>query len=366
MLRRLSWIALPAAAVLAGTVALAGPAAAVGPFGPAETVIGGCSLAAGDAAIAVDGTTRGFANCTDADPGPVRFFRDTPTSAPVQELSPYTGVVVAAAWDGQNATYVVIAGGGALRIGKRLESTGSYSPLTTLTTVQNGAVGASADVVAANGQWWAVWTEPVGPGGEFAQTQLFQRHTLLGTQGRTRITTTAGNVDDFAPTLAFANNRVTLVWTRATSSAAGGPADLRIAESSGGAWLSRPLASLGDQNTDADVTVNAGVTWVTWTRDGQTVVADNAGGTFHSLTFGGFGSEPTVAVSGTHVFVAWRSDTANRAVIAERTVSGWTSGQVDVTPSFPLRVLAQAGLARVIYWRGAPTPALVIRTQHNV
>jgi hypothetical protein len=212
--------------------------------------------------------------------------------------------------------------------------------------------------VAANGQWWAVWSELV-TGGQFFQTQLFQRHTLLGVQGRTRITNTAPNIADDQATLAYAGGRMTLVWTR--SATFGGQQDLRIAESTGGAWLSRPFASLGASNSDPDVTVYASVTWVTWERDARIVVANNSGGTFHSRTFAGFGSNPTVAVSGSHAFVGWWAIDADRVVLAELSAGAWTSGQVDGPPTYPLRVLAQGTKARVIY--RVPAIAIYIRTQ---
>jgi hypothetical protein len=359
MSRRLSWIAALAAAVLCASMVTTTPAAAVGPFGPAETVIAGCTDGVGDAAIAADGTTRGFFNCTGVSSGTIRFFRDTPSSAPAIEVSPYTGFVTTVAWDGQGATYVVFQTGGTLRIGKRVESTGAYSPPTTLTITGANVVAFSADVVAANGQWWAVWSEQVGPGGEFAEIDLFQRHTLLGVQGRTRITTTTDS-DDIEPTLAYAGGRVTMVWTRAFAPAVPGPADLRIAESTGGAWLSRPFATLGNQNSDPDVTIYAGVTWVTWTRDLTVVVADNAGGTFNSRILTSAGVDPTVAVSGSFAFVAWYSFGGDRVVLAERAGGVWTSGQVDSPSSRPLRVLAQGTKARVVYERDT---SVLIRTQ---
>jgi hypothetical protein len=267
--------------------------------------------------------------------------------------------VLAVAWDGQGAAYVLFQHGSALLLGKRVEATGAYAPATTLSS-GSGVVSFTGDVVAANGLWWAVWSEQVGPGGEFAQLELFQRHTLLGVQGRTRITTTADNVDDFEPTLAYAGGRVTMVWSRATNPAVPGPTDLRIAESTGGAWLSRPLASLGQFNEDADVAVNAGVTWVSWTRDGAVVVADNTGGAFHSRTLTTAGAESTVAISGSNTFVAWYAYNADRVVLAERSGGTWTSGQVDNPSSYPLRVVAQGTKARVVYVRDN---SVLIRTQ---
>lgn len=360
MSRRLSWIAALAATFLGASMMNVAPASAVGPFGPAETVIGGCTDGVGDAAIAVDGTTRGFANCTDFTSGTIRFFRDTPSSAPAVEVSPYVGSVRAVAWDGQNATYVVYQQGSTLRIGKRVESTGTYAPPTTLTTTGANAVLFSADVVAANGQWWSVWTEQVGPGGEFAEIDLFQRHTLLGVQGRTRVTGTTDS-DDVEPTLAYAGGRITMVWTRAFAPNVPGPSDLRIAESTGGAWLSRPFASLGTFNSDADVFVSGGVTRVTWTRDQAVLFADNTGGTFASRTLTSSGIDPTVALSGSNVFVAWYAPNADRVVIAQRASGVWTSGQLDSPSSRPLRVLAQGTKARVVYDRNT---SLLIRTQN--
>jgi hypothetical protein len=364
MSHRLSRIAALSAAlvstlVLAGTV----PAAAVGPFGPAETLYAGCGTAAGDAAVAADGTTRAFADCTGLSSGQIWFFRDTPASAPVQERTPYAGVVYAVAWDGVDSTYVVFQAGSQLKIGRRIESSGAYSPLTTLTTGPAGFFF-SADVVASAGQWWTVWSERVAAGTTSARNQLFQAHTLLGVQGRTRITSTAANVSDIDPTLAYSSGRVTMVWSRQTTLCCGGgqPADLVIASSTGGAWGSRLFASLGHENRTPDLTFYGGVTWVTWDRDLRIFVASNAGGTFHSLSPSAVtGFEPTIAVSGSHVFVAWNAFDAQRAFLVERSGDAWTGTQISGQGSYPLRVLAQGTKARVIY--GAVDSGLFIRTQ---
>jgi hypothetical protein len=216
-------------------------------------------------------------------------------------------------------------------------------------------------VVASAGRWWVVWSEWVASAdGGKGQTELFQRRTLLGVQGRTRITTTASVWDD-APTLAYANGRMTMVWSRAVIGPLGpGPSDLRIAESTGGSWVSRPFASVGEFNDDPDVTIAAGVTWVTWGRDERIVVANNAGGTFHSHTFAA-GFSPTVAVSGGRAFVAWYSD---RIVVAELSGGTWTSTRVADPPSYSLRVLAHGTKARIVYWSASTgSGALYIRTQ---
>jgi hypothetical protein len=121
-----------------------------------------------------------------------------------------------------------------LRIGKRSEAgTVAYAPATTLST---RAQGASGDVVASAGHWWAVWSELTDPGTPGAGIQLYQRRTLLGVQGRTRITNTAPNVTNESPTLAYASGRVTMVWSRQTHLPnTGDPTDLEIATNTGGA-----------------------------------------------------------------------------------------------------------------------------------
>lgn len=356
MSRRLSWVAVVAATLL---VLAMTPAAAVGPFGPAQVLLGGttsCESPDGDAAVAVDGTTRGFANCTREGSARIWFVRSKPGVAPFLQATPYTGVVLAVAWDGADSTYVVFQTDSELRIGKRIDSSGAYSPLTPLALAPIG-FDFDGDVVASNGRWWAVWREPMGVDRD--QSALFQRHTLLGVEGRTQITSSAVN---FAPTLAYAAGRMTMVWVQGVPVQPNDPAqtDLRIADSTGGAWQSRPFASLGLQNLQPDLTVYSGTTWVSWTRDGHTVVADNAGGTFYSRTFATVGVGSTVAVSGSHVFVAWHATVADRAYLAELSAGTWTGSQVAATPSHPLRVLAQGSKARVVYATGGN---LDIRTQ---
>ena len=356
MSRRLSCVAGFVAAFLLAT---AQPASAVEPFGPAEVLVPDC-IGGADAAIAADGKTRGFVACTTTEVnGPIWFFRDKPGEAPFRQRTPYTGFVLSVAWDGVGSTYVVFMQGTQLKIGKRVESSGAYSALTTLSTLTNTASNpyfTDADVVASNGKWWAVWREEVGSV-NLRQGELFQRRTLLGVQGRTRITTTASNHWDGSPTLAYYGGRVTMVWTRADS---GLSADLRIATSTGGAWSSRLFASLGTRNLTPDVMVYAGVTWVTWERDDRIVVADNASGTFHSRTFLTHGYGPTVAVSGTNAFVAWATNQDGGVFIAQRSSGMWTGSYAIGPLTSPVRVLAQGTKARMVHSSEGET---LIRTQ---
>jgi hypothetical protein len=349
MTRRLSWIAVLVAALL---IAVAAPASAVGTFGAPQVLVPSCGIGLGDAAIASNGTVRGFADCNGNPYGQIWYFRHIPGQSPFRQATPYTGLVLGVAWDGSGATYVLFEQSSRLKLAKRIESTGAYSAVTTLSTTGAGVVFYTADVVASAGKWWAVWSEQVGPGGEFAQTELFQAHTLLGVQGRTRITTTASNLDDAEPSLAYAGGKVTLVWTRTANPAIPGPSDLRIATNTGAGWSSRPFAWAGDQNTQPHVVVYAGATYVTWVRDGHIVVASNTSGSFASRTFLTPGSLPTVAVSFGKVFVAWvvgEADPLNRVFVAERSGATWTGAFVTGTPAAPLTVLAQGGKARLVY-----------------
>jgi hypothetical protein len=321
------------------------PASAVGAFGAPQVLLPSCTGVGGDAAISSVGTVRGFAGCGGT--GSIWFFRAARGQATVRQQSPYVGGVLAVAWDGVSATYVVYDTGGELRIGKHDEqATGNFAAPTTL-SVAVGATPHRADVVANAGRWWAVWSEQVGPGGEYAQRELFQQRTLLGTQPRTRITYTTANTDDAFPTLSYYAGAVTLVWARATSPALPGPSDLRIARSAGGAWSSRTLATGGDQNTDPNLLVYAGVTYVAWERDGHIVAADNASGAFTSRTFAHGGADPQVGASLGKAFVAW--NIGAQVFVAERAGGTWTGAAVTGVPAGPIAIPAQGGRARLVY-----------------
>jgi hypothetical protein len=344
MSRRLIRLAAVGAAALIVGALGALPASAVGPFGPPQVLVPTCEGPGGDAAISSVGTVRGFAGCGAAEA--IWFFRAEPGQPSVRQQSPYTGVVLAVAWDGVSVTYVVYDTGSELRIGKRTEQgTGSFAQPTTL-SFGLGATPHRADVVANAGKWWAVWSEQVGPGGESAQRELFQRRTLLGTQPRTRITFTAANLDDNFPTLSYYGGTVTLVWARATDFP-DGPSDLRIARSTGGAWSSRSLATGGNQNTDPSLLVYAGVTYLAWERDRHIVAADNASGAFTSHTFATPGADPHVGTSLGKTFVAW--NTGGGVFVAERAGGVWTGAVVTGIPASVITILAQGGRARLVY-----------------
>ena len=113
------------------------------------------------------------------------------------------------------------------------------------------------------GKWWVAWSRNIGSGVSPYQ-QLFQRHTLLGVQGTTRITTTPFNVTDRNPTLSYHAGTVTLIWSRISNPTSTETCDLRVARSHGGAWASAALATQGTCNDGADSIDYNGVVYATW------------------------------------------------------------------------------------------------------
>src|SRR5664279_730478 len=99
-------------------LAAAAPAGAVGPFGPDQIIVN-CIPGPMAASIASDGTTSGFSPCNGGNgDGPITYFSQKPPGGIVREASPYTGKVLATAWDGADALYVLFTQGNNLRIAK--------------------------------------------------------------------------------------------------------------------------------------------------------------------------------------------------------------------------------------------------------
>lgn len=346
MTRRLLWVTLLMAAAMLTAVLPA--AAAPGPFG-ADQIVVNCSAGPARASIAADGTTHGFATCaTGSQDAPIYYFRASPGAPIVREISPWTGEVEATAWDGVDALYVLFTKDGDLWIAKRLSSTGAYSAATLVDGGHPGYFGTG--LVASNGKWWAVWSRNIGSGVSEYQ-QLFQRHTLLGTQGITRITTTPYTITDRNPTLSYHAGTVTLIWTRINNpTASNETCDLRVARSHGGTWASTTLATQGTCNNDAESVDYNGVTYATWTQDLRVVVANDAGGTFVTHTFVAKGYLPHIGVSYGKVFLAWEiAQTSPALLFTQGSGSAWSSSVLTPTPGEVTAVLGQGGKARVLY-----------------
>ena len=350
-MRRFFWLAgMTVAALLVGMLPAA---AAPGAFG-ADQVVANCSAGPTEASIAPDGTTRGFTTCSaDAPHNPVYFFQTSPGQPIVQKLSPWTGDVEATAWDGADSLYVVFADDGDLWIAKRTSSTGAFSAATLLDSGHAGYVG--TDLVASDGKWWAVWSRNIGSGVSDYQ-QLFQRHTLLGVQGITRITSTPFTITDRNPTLSYQPGTVTLIWTRITNPSSDPSCQLRVARNHGAGWSSTPLASLGSCRTgddQADSIDYNGVVSATWVQQHRVVVGTSSGGAFSTHTFSAEGLFPKIGVSSGKVFLAWDMAQGNSGVLfTQGAGSSWSSSVLSHSPGEPTAVLGQDGKARVLYLAG--------------
>ncbi len=324
--------------------------AAAGPFHPPVTVVPSCGDALADAAAGNDGAVRGFASCNLTSGSRLTYFRHRGGTV-TRHTSPYTGIVRAVAWDGVNSLYVVYIQGSSLKIGKYAESTGAFAAPTVLST-HSGVVSFSADVVASHGKWWAVWSEQIGPGGEFAQTELFQRRTLNGTLGKTRITNTASNIDDASPSLAYSNGTLSMVWTRTTNPNVPGPSTLRYATTTGSGFVASTFAG-GAENEAASIAVVSGRTYVSWQRGLTIWEKDNATGPWTTKRFATAGFNSSLAVSSGKVFVAWTTTGGNQRVfVAERTGATWSGATVTGPFARSLSLAATAGKATTIYTPG--------------
>ena len=334
--------------LLAGVMAT--PARAIGEFGPPVTIDDPpCDFTFNvDQAQDASGVTHGFSTLWgDCNQDlAIRYYEGSGAGWTV-EATPYRGFVVAVAWDTTGTYLLYMDATLNLRITKR-QTNGVYIQGRLLSSRTNVGIDGSiaqGDVVATGGRWWAVWREHVtpggGPGGEFDQTELFQAYTIGGTYSpRERIT---GNPSwDGFPSLALTPGTtfpIRLVWKRGGSDFGANEGDLRraLGDADGG-WISTTLATAGFLNTWPEVQMLGTTTYVVWNRDGRTVQANNATGTFLSKTFltpAAQNHRPRLAVSPGHVVVGWTTAEALDAFVAERVGTSWTG-----------RVASPAGLTR--------------------
>ena len=344
---------------------VAAPARAIGEFGPPVTIDDPpCEVDSFNVDQAQDasGVTHGFSDqwgsgCNESFA--IRYFEGSGTSW-TSEATPYRGFVVAVAWDTTGTYLLYMDSGLNLRITKR-QANGVYIQGRLLSPRANvGFDGSTAqgDVVATGGRWWAVWREHIAPGGgpgdEFDQTDLFQAYTIGGTYSPRERITTNPSWDGF-PSLALTPATtfpIRLVWKRGGSDF--GPAtegDLRraLGDQDGG-WISTTLTTAGFLNTWPEVQMLGTTTYVVWNRDGRTVQANNATGTFLSRTFvtpAVQNHRPRIAVAPGHVVVGWTTPSAPfAAFVAERvgtTWSGATASPAGVTRLQLLQGVSAAG-----------------------
>jgi len=313
-------------------------------------VVPSCNVPFADASAGADGRVRGFSNCNSIPGGALTYFRFS-SGVVTRHASPYNGYVRAVAWDGVNSLYVVYVQGASLKLGKYVETSGTFASPIVLST-HPGVATFSADVVASQGKWWAVWSEQVGPGGEFAQTELFQRRTLNGSLGKTQITHTAANIDDGNPSIAYYNGTLSMVWTRTTNPNLPGPSSIRYATTTGGAFSASTFAPGGDGTNN--IAVVGGRTYVSWQRGLTIWEKDNATGPWNAKQFRSPGFNSSLAVSSNKVFVSWTTTTGGnqRVFVAERTGATWSGATVTGSGALSLALVAVGGKARTIYTPG--------------
>jgi hypothetical protein len=312
-----------AAVIMASSPAVA----AVRPFNAEQTLAGGCAAFDGDAVMTTDGAVRGFATCPSPSGESIRFFSRNPdgTVNPSQ-TSGFFGRVLGVTYD-STATYVLFQSADGVSIGKRTNA-GAFSSRVVDAAVPFEAF-VSGDVIAQNGQWFGVWSKPADDA--FGQSDLFYAASALPVR---HVTTTSGT-DDIQPTLAYSGSMPVLIWPRFDF--ATGDSNLMVSKFISGAWVNtRVFASAGMSNFEPDMHIAAGLTFVTWYRDGFIWVASNPGGTFTSRMFNTGGYGPHVAASVTagavdHIFVTWTSFTQNRVFFAESASTGTVGGTWDGT-----------------------------------
>jgi hypothetical protein len=331
------WIPFVLVLLLLG--GLAAPARAIGAFGPPVSIDDpACEfgLFNVDQVQDASGVVHGFTTLADTGCNgsfAIRYYQGSGgTWSP--ETTPYRGFVVAVAWDTTGTYLLYMDTALNLRISKR-QSNGVYiqGRLLSGNLGPDGSL-AQGDVVATGGRWWAVWREHVAPGGgpgdDFDQTELFQAYTVGGTYvPRERVTSNPSW--DSAPTLALTPATtfpVRLVWARGGSDFEAAESDLRRAlGNEDGGWVSTTLATAGFHNFWPDVQMSGTTTYVTWNRDGRTVQANNASGSFLSHTFATPAAQnhrPRIVASPGHVVVGWTTPGPFRAFVAERVGTTWT------------------------------------------
>ncbi|HSO53419.1 MAG TPA: hypothetical protein VL330_11850 [Actinomycetes bacterium] len=324
-------------ALLVGAVAVPAKAA----IGPVTVVQVGCDFEAvtADAVATSGGLTRGFVSFhggTCANVGLIFYFQGSGGSW-TRAQSPLRGRVLAAADDG-SSTFLLYQGGNGIWIAKRPHTGGLVNVQRVSTATQGGGALTAGDLVAFTDQWWAVWTEPVGPGGEFANNLLFQSKTI-------------GAGDCIDPivkqqiTLAGNDERPSIVLKPASAGASG--ADLFFSRNDGAqgssghirtgsadctaSWAFRRLSFAGDIDLNPDAFRSGpGNNHLTFQRDGDNVVyLNNASGAYRGRQFVTPGVEPRVATSLGVVFVAYK-DFRQHPFVAIYRGGAW-SGR-DLTP----------------------------------
>jgi hypothetical protein len=227
-----------------------------------------------------------------------------------------------------------------------------------------GSKGFTADIVAAAGKYWAVWSKPTNST-TGAQTELWQQRTLNGTAGPTRITFTASNIDDDQPSVAYADGKLTLAWHRRTVQGSGGPEVIRLGTTTGGLPTAANITANREGQQRPSVAVDSGHTYVAWTDSGQNIglmERDNASGSWKTQeAANGYVHILDVAVSRGTVFLAYNEGDNPQVDVAERHGSWTTTSLTNGVPHTPVAVAAANGKATVLY---RTSSALILQRQN--
>jgi hypothetical protein len=317
---------------------------------PATVVAAGCNFeeASGDAvtsAVTTTNSTRGFVSFgggTCARPafrGALRYF-DGHDATWRRTTTPYSGRVLAVT-DDTTGTYALYSNDNGIWLGKRTIAGTFTTPVRLSARGSGGAVLPQGDIVAQAGGYWAVWTEQVGPGGEFAQQELFQAKTLSAGAcapaiSRQRITT--HDRDDADPSLvllpaAAGRSGAHLTWGRNNNAVGTSSWLMHASAACNGRWTARTLFQVGIHE-NPDMTRAAGVDYLAWDRDSRLVEAEISSAPFRSTAFAQPQADNAhVTVSGSTVVALFESQ--GRLATRERRAGVWS-----------LRYLTAAGLSQ--------------------
>lgn len=345
---------------LATLFTLAAPAGAAGSFDPPARVLrAGCDVRGftGDAVAGPGATTVGFVAFT----GPacndrIRYFSGAGDSWS-STTTRYRGRVLAVTRDA-SSTYLLSADDNGIYVSRRGDDGTESRPRRVSRRGLGAAIYPTGDLVAAGGRWLAVWSEQVGPGGEFAQSELFSARTLGsghcfdGMLRRHRITNSRR--DDIAPTLAMigagSGAGVQMFWER-NDGARGlrsdlhrGTLDLAACDN---AWTSGAFVTAGRLNIQPDLQVHGQTSYLSWWRDGRILTADDRSGSLVAEVSGRRAlTGPKVSASGGRAFSAWTAgEERPRVVLGKREGGTWTRAQASRTAA-SAQVLLGLGSSR--------------------
>jgi hypothetical protein len=338
-IRRRVWLGVLSAVLLVG--AAAAPVRAA--IGPVTVVQVGCDFeqVTGDAVVTTGGLTRGFVSFhggTCADLGAIWYFQGSGGTW-TRAQGTLRGRVLAAADDG-NSTFLLYQSSTGIWIAKR-PHTGGLADVQRLSTWTGGGGPLPfGDLVAFTDQWWAVWSEQVGPANEFTPEKLFQSKTIgagdcIDPIIRQQITINPAVTDErpsivLKPASAGASG-ADLFWSR-NDGAQGLSGHIWTGSAGCDAdWEFRQLSFAGRVDLSPDAfRSGAGNNHIAFTRDVDHVVyLSNTSGSYRGRQFVTPGGGPRVTTSQGVVFVAYRDFRGHPFAAVFR--NGSWSGR-DLTP----------------------------------